>query len=341
MVTFELVAGADIAADRCLARTLDARTRRRALRCGGMRVALNHKLGVPTPLRPTLDRRRTARPWPIMSRFLTAPRRFSYLVMGGMLSMGAPIGLAFVRLAALGELSAATLTHEVKQDWPTFLYVTVSTLAVFAVFGYVLGRQADVLVDLSWTDPLTGLRNRRAFEDRLAGEVVRAGRYRTPLSLLIVDVDGLKAINDRGGHHAGDVALRAVAAALRQDARQTDLPARVGGDEFALIAPHTDVHDAVALAERIRCRVAEDVARITISLGVATLDLEQPDAAALRQEGDAALYEAKHRGRNRVFWAAPPAAGEKGVLARLPAERTPCVTEHCHRTTWGVGGEEV
>src|ERR1700687_2315514 len=120
------------------------------------------------PPRPTLDGFRTARPRPGGSGLLAAPRRLSYLVMGGMLSVGAPVGLAVVRLAALGDFSAAALTREVTQDLPAFLYVTVSTLAVFSAFGYVLERQADAFVDLARTDPLTGLRNPRAFEDRLA-----------------------------------------------------------------------------------------------------------------------------------------------------------------------------
>jgi diguanylate cyclase with GGDEF domain len=106
---------------------------------------------------------------------------------------------------------------------PTFVYVTVSTLVVFSVFGYVLGRQADALVDLSRTDALTGLGNHRAFTERVAQEVSRAARYRLPLSLLLVDVDRLKAINDRGGHAGGDAALRLVADALRADARESDL----------------------------------------------------------------------------------------------------------------------
>ena len=227
-----------------------------------------------------------------------------------MLALGAPIGLCLLRLALRQDASVAACAHEVKKDLPTFLYVTVSTIAVFSAFGYVLGRQADALIELARADPLTGLRNPRAFEERLAEEVARALRYRTPLSLLMADVDGLKAINDHGGHHAGNVALRAVADALRQDARQTDLAARVGGDEFALLAPSTSAGEALALAERMRCRVAEQTAAgATVSVGVATLDLEQADATALVRAADAALYEAKRRGRNQVASAAPASAG--------------------------------
>jgi diguanylate cyclase (GGDEF)-like protein len=238
------------------------------------------------------------------------PRRYCCLLLGLVLAWGAPLGLCLVRSALRHDFSVALFAREMEQDLPTFVYVTVSTMAVFSAFGYVLGRQADQLIELARTDPLTGLRNPRAFEERLAEEVARAARYRSPLSLLVADVDGLKGINDRGGHHAGDVALRVVAEALRQDARQTDLAARVGGDEFALLAPSTRPGEALALGERLRGRVAEQAAAgVTVSVGVATLDLERPEAASLVQAADAALYEAKRRGRNQVAGAAGPADG--------------------------------
>jgi diguanylate cyclase (GGDEF)-like protein len=225
-----------------------------------------------------------------MSWFRSMPRRFAFSAIAAVLAAGAPIGLALVR-SATSEPGLAALVRSVGQDLPTFVYVTVSTLVVFSAFGYVIGRQGDALADLSRTDPLTGLIN---------------SRYRAPLSLLIADVDGLKGINDRGGHSAGNLALRRVAAALSDDARRTDLVARIGGDEFALIAPHTDARDASALAERIRSLVAEQggVEGTTISIGVATLDPERPAASTLFDAADSALYEAKRRGRNRVAAAA-------------------------------------
>jgi diguanylate cyclase (GGDEF)-like protein len=235
-----------------------------------------------------------------------ASRRLAYLAIGAGLAVGAPLGLSLVRMARWDELGAAAFSREVQQDLPTFLYVTLSTLAVFSAFGYALGRQADLLVALSRTDPLTGLGNQRAFEEGLVAEVARAARDGRPLSLLVVDVDGLKAINDRDGHEAGDVALRTVADALRRGARQTDRAARIGGDEFALLAPATALAEAFDLGERIRGLVAEsERVAITISVGVATLDLERPVAGNLVRAGDGALYEAKRRGRNRVVAAAP------------------------------------
>jgi diguanylate cyclase (GGDEF)-like protein len=256
---------------------------------------------VPMLPRSAIENVRTARLRLVASTLRTVPRRFTYAATGVLLALGAPLGLALLRLATAWEVSPTLLSREVQEDLGGFLYVTVSTMAVFLAFGYVLGRQADALVDLSRTDPLTGLRNQRAFDERLAEEVARARRYGGPLSLVIADVDGLKAVNDRGGHHAGNLALRAVADAMRKDARQTDMAARIGGDEFALLAPNTVAGEAVALGERIRSLVAEqDAIPVTISVGVATLGGEQPDAAALLQAADAALYEAKHRGRNQV-----------------------------------------
>jgi diguanylate cyclase (GGDEF)-like protein len=259
-------------------------------------------ISMPPP--STIGELRIARKRLVASRFRTVSRRLAYAAIGVVLALGAPLGLAILRLTTTSAMSLEALRGEVEQDLGAFLYVTASTVVVFFGFGYVLGRQADALVDLSRTDPLTGLRNQRAFEERLAEEVARAGRYGGPLSLLIADVDGLKAVNDRGGHHAGNLALRAVADAMRKDARQTDLAARIGGDEFALLAPNTLASEAVALGDRIRCLVTEGAAGVTISVGVATLRPDRPEAEALLQAADAALYEAKHRGRNQVVAAA-------------------------------------
>lgn len=227
------------------------------------------------------------------------PSRLTYTLAGCLLAAGAPLGLLVVRLVGTAGFEPGELRREVAADLPTYIYVTLSTLVVFALFGYALGRQADTLVEFSRTDALTGLGNPRAFEERLEQATVQASRYGEPLSLLLVDVDRLKAINDRHGHRAGDLALQSVARALRTGARQTDLAARLGGDEFALLAPSTGRQAAAALGERIRSLVAEQGSvGLTISLGIATA--EGGHHLALRETADGALYEAKRRGRNRV-----------------------------------------
>ena len=223
--------------------------------------------------------------------------------MGTALSAGAPLGLLAVRLAGAGGPYLDAALRELQSDRSTYVYVTVSTALVFASFGYTLGRQADALVALSRTEPLTGLGNLLAFEDRLELENSRAARYHEPLSLLLLDVDWLKTINDRHGHRAGNRALQAVARALRSGARATDLPSRVGGDEFALLAPRTPAAAAAALGERIRTLVADEgVYGLTVSVGVATVDgARGSDSTRLWDRADAGLYEAKRQGRNRVM----------------------------------------
>lgn len=234
------------------------------------------------------------------------PRRVAYALTALGLAAGAPVGLLAVRLVGSGGVDFSGLRREIEADWPTFAYVTLSTMVVFAVFGHVLGRHADALVELSRTDPLTRLGNPLAFAERLQEETMRLARYGQALSLLVLDVDWLKAINDRGGHQAGDAALRAVGRALRRGARQTDLTARVGGDEFAVIAPSTPPQAAAALGERIRSLVAEEGGGFSVSVGVATMEQgSTSDPRVLIDAADAALYEAKSQGRNRVVSAAP------------------------------------
>jgi diguanylate cyclase (GGDEF)-like protein len=154
-------------------------------------------------------------------------------------------------------------------------------------------REARQLADL---DSLTGLHNRRYFHETLAREVDRAQRYQRRLSLVIIDVDGFKEINDRIGHLAGDAVLAEIAERIRQVVRSADIPCRVGGDEFAVIVPEVEVGQARLLVGRIqRAVAAEPIARagrVRVSAGVA--DLQPNDnPTSLFERGDETLYAAK------------------------------------------------
>ena len=165
-----------------------------------------------------------------------------------------------------------------------------------------LNQQLEVLAT---TDSLTGLHNRRAFEHSLSLEVDIVERRSTPLSLVTIDVDHFKQINDNHGHAAGDKALQTIATLLTSSARNIDVVARIGGEEFAVILPNTDAASSLAAAERMRATVANadwSDTPLTISLGIAML-LKSETASSLLARADKALYSAKQNGRNRVVQA--------------------------------------
>lgn len=184
---------------------------------------------------------------------------------------------------------------------------TVGTLAVAAVLVHQLKDRLAGLVsrlaDAARTDPLTGLHNRRGFEELIAPETERARRYESPLTVLVGDLDHFKRLNDRCGHQAGDGALERIGRLLDDGKRQIDTAARTGGEEFALILPETDPREAYLIAERLRAAVqtefADSLVPLTISFGLAAY----PDHGEVSEElvaaADRALYAAKELGRNR------------------------------------------
>ena len=155
----------------------------------------------------------------------------------------------------------------------------------------------------SATDTLTGLMNRRAFEQSLEMEIDRATRYGAPLSLVLLDLDTFKSYNDTFGHVEGDAVLKQVAALLDQSGRSSDIVARIGGEEFAIILPNTTTSNAYVLAQRFR-QAIEDAAwerrAMTVSGGVCTLTPDITTRSAFMRRADKALYASKERGRNRV-----------------------------------------
>ena len=171
-------------------------------------------------------------------------------------------------------------------------------------------KQAQIALEqLATRDGLTGLANRRCFDSTLHAEWQRALRQQQPLSLLMVDVDNFKQYNDAYGHVGGDECLKRIATAVASEMRANDLVARYGGEEFAVILPNQSLKGAAIVAERIRCRIEalrlpnEGAARrvVTVSIGAATA-LAAPNTlpGQLVETADAALYRAKHMGRNRI-----------------------------------------
>jgi len=184
--------------------------------------------------------------------------------------------------------------------------LAASHLVLVASFYWLIVRRQDVkrlLENLAMTEPLTGLANRRAVETALEAAVSRAKRYSSELSVIFLDVDDFKQINDRFGHKVGDDVLRAIARVVLSSLRAEDVAGRYGGEEFLVVLPETDEAGSVEVAERIRTAVRAldlPLPPVTISLGVATLGAQSSSVAALVAKADEALYVSKHGGRDRV-----------------------------------------
>ena len=225
--------------------------------------------------------------------------------------------LVVLPLSAEGRWIGVLLVEHSARGCSRIERRAVSMLERFASHAGLALRNAWLLEQvqrLADTDGLTGIANRRTFEDVLAREVLRAAHRHEALSLVMLDIDHFKDLNDLHGHQAGDEVLRDVAAILTQHCRDTDTPARYGGEEFALILPRCSAGEAMAMAERLRLAVegANMVVPITVSLGVADFPRRGDDGAALVRAADHALYASKRAGRNRATGAddAPVTAPE-------------------------------
>ena len=239
--------------------------------------------------------------------------------------------IAFTHLciaSAAYALSSSSSPGHVMLPGLTWAMVT-GTLAVLGILMTTLRGQLDQLVKqlaaAARTDSLTQLANRRELEERFAAELERSTRTARPLSIVVLDLDWFKEYNDRFGHSAGDRVLVLLAQALKRATRTSDIVARLGGEEFGVLAPETDETEAYLLSERLRAEVrsafARETEKMTISCGVASFPIHGITSGELLHAADRALYEAKESGRDRsvVF----KQAGVEGVeREQVAIERT-------------------
>jgi diguanylate cyclase (GGDEF)-like protein len=237
---------------------------------------------------------------------LPDPRLSRYTIPGT--PVDEPEAIVVVPLIVADHVIGTLSVWREGDDTPSFspdearLILRFATLAALA---YANAQQRDRLIEQSRTDALTGLANRRYFHERLGAELARADREERPTSLVIFDIDDFKSINDRYGHPAGDAALCAFAGILRDGARVSDVVCRIGGEEFAVLLPHTDATDAtryavrVLLASRIG-HLRPDGAPLTVSAGIATTTGDRGAAEKLLRIADDRLLKAKAAGKDRV-----------------------------------------
>jgi diguanylate cyclase (GGDEF)-like protein/putative nucleotidyltransferase with HDIG domain len=232
--------------------------------------------------------------------FWIAIYAFQYL---GLWQAFLQLAFVFVSYAVvLGLLEDPTSPQALR--WAVTTLALVVSGAMIGILRHRNGRLIEALAESARVDGLTGLLNRRGFEERFAHELARARRSGERFSVVIGDLDAFKAVNDRFGHQAGDRALELVGRCLTDGKRASDEVARIGGEEFAAVLPDTDEHGAFLFAERLRTRVAQACAalpgELTMSLGVATFPQHGHEGDSLIRAADQALYMAKRLGRDRV-----------------------------------------
>jgi diguanylate cyclase (GGDEF)-like protein len=213
--------------------------------------------------------------------------------------------VVIVPLSAEGQaIGALVLEHPMRVGTRIERRI-VGMLERFAAHGALALRNAWLLEQvqhLAATDSLTGLPNRETFQRSLSQEVARAARTGGEMSVLLLDLDHFKRINDTLGHQAGDTVLRSVAGVLDESCRPFDTPARYGGEEFAVVLPNTGEAEGRAAAERMREAIAAGAIdpAVTVSIGLASFPVDGRDGDALVRAADEALYASKRGGRNRV-----------------------------------------
>lgn len=224
----------------------------------------------------------------------------------------AAFGCALAILAPIGWISLQCVVgrdpfSEVYWDSLLYGYISIASFITFTLLGYLIGKRELLITDLALTDALTALYNKRYFRNRLEQEFSRFRRHGTPMSLVQLDLDHFKVVNDTWGHQAGDEVLKTVSALIMSKCRTNEIAARVGGEEISIIVSDSTQEDAYHLAERLRASINACLStwqgaaiRVTASFGVAQATSEMENPWVLYERADQALYQAKQNGRNQV-----------------------------------------
>ncbi len=248
---------------------------------------------------PLISDSNTKSPYKI-TRFIPLP--FLRALYGLVVAMGAPSGWMLVQwLAGRDPFSSEHI------DSLLYSYMTITTVIIFSALGYAIGRREQMITDLALTDGLTALYNKRYFKNRLDQEFERHLRNATPLTVILLDLDFFKHVNDTYGHQAGDEVLKTVSSTIMANCRKNEIAARVGGEEMSIIACDCDLTAATHLAERIRAAIEKSTSywqneelKVTASFGIANASPSTENAWQIYQHADEALYKAKQTGRNKV-----------------------------------------
>lgn len=248
--------------------------------------------------------------------FRSVPHYYLYPAMGFALGLGSPVG-AFLMRYWLADplLKSVWVRSELDYNALFYLYMGIGTVLSFMVFGYILGLRSERLrvgnrilsarIDelhlKSVTDGLTGAFTHGYLQEILELEIQHMMTHKTPLSVMVIDIDDFKRINDSHGHLFGDRVIKETAETISANVRSDDILGRYGGDEFVVIMPGADSETAVHVADRARAGIAKNGYLATISVGVATADGGSGESAAdLLHRADMNLYKAKHGGKNCV-----------------------------------------
>lgn len=256
----------------------------------------------------------------------------------GLAGIGVLVGVGGTRLVLRAFVADLQSELERVAAGPLVAPLDARSLGPLASLSGPLDRVVDALKaaqEAATTDRLTRIANRPALLDRAFSEVDRATRYERPLTIVFIDIDDFKAVNDTHGHDAGDIVLRGVAAVFRENLRAADFVGRYGGEEFMLILPETTAEEATAVAEKLRLLVLKERFAVTdgveiwvsVSIGIAGGQGQNLNVANMIRDADAAMYSAKSLGRNQTFVFAEPDEDARVRRSPISAEGRARATE--------------